>query len=287
MKATLFLLVTVVSGCWCFYPKNPTIRIATRSAGKLVEEGGSYITDYTSNTGDVPKAQLYVADDPTFGCPGGEGLNTSALSPREPFVVLLSSASSYGSCSDFTKARSISRWGASGLIFQLDRKNGWLEPDNRPSRDYKLSSQITVVSVEIQTAIVEPLVHQSGITVSIIGHYSQFQNSQTFYFIVFAFCILMLLSCLWFVMSYIKRCHYNIQRRRRRVSQLLKMGEKRTRGKRGGRRTTFGPVLALYFDLYPQVQQFHFNSMQIRNANETRRAVNRLPVKSFKSMKVL
>jgi hypothetical protein len=214
MKLAALLALMAVPGCLSFYPKRPTITI---EAGSFrVSEVGDYHLDYTTVTRAVSYVPLYVIDDPSFGCPGYDISNITSTLPSKDFALMVPNLGANSPCLEFYKARTAMRLGASGLIFQYGPQGGWL--GERPPQVKKLSG-ITVVTVEL--TFTPALVYQPGVdpdtTVSIIPHYHQFQTSQTFYFIVFAFCILMLLSCLWFVMSYVKRCHYNIQRRRRRV----------------------------------------------------------------------
>lgn len=46
------------------------------------------------------------------------------------------------------------------------------------------------------------------------------RSATTFYFVVFAFTILLLLSLTWFVFNYLKRCHHMYTVKRQRVSNL-------------------------------------------------------------------
>lgn len=220
--------LSVVPGCWCLYSTRPTIHIVSRAdppipvvAGSYeVSEVGDYDYDYTSERRDVSRVRLYVIEEPNFGCPGYNMSNITRILPPRDFVLMVPNLGANSPCLEFFKAQTASRLGASGLIFQYDRtdvQGGWL--GKRPPKTPQLSG-ITVVTMELRynpAIAYRPGVEPAYLTVSITAHLNQFQTSQTFYFIVFAFCILMLLSCLWFVMSYIKRCHYNVQRRRRRV----------------------------------------------------------------------
>lgn len=224
-----------------YAPRRPTITIV--SGQYEISVDGDYDPNYATSRSDVKNAPLYQMEDPNFGCPNfdSDSMNFTLPSSRTGFVLMLPLETN-SPCSEYVKARTARlTYGASGLIFRYSPdspRGGQLR--NRPINSEKLS-RITIVTMQLEDGDV-PRYHTPGQPpprVSIEGHYRQFQTSQTFYFIVFAFCILMLLSCLWFLMSYIKRCHYNVQRRRRRI----------------------------------------------RTANETRRAVNRLPVKSFKAAK--
>lgn len=46
------------------------------------------------------------------------------------------------------------------------------------------------------------------------------RSATTFYFVVFAFTILLLLSLTWFVFNYLRRCHHMYTVKRQRVSEL-------------------------------------------------------------------
>lgn len=224
MKSTTLLTVvlvpflTVVPGCHSLnYPTRPTITIM--AGNDHLSAVGEYDPDYTNERRDVSRANLFVIEDPNFGCPNYNTSHNLTFPRDKPMVLMLPYLGANSPCHEFFKAQTArNMWGASGLIFRYDRtdvQGGQL--GNRPGGSSKLDD-ITVVTMQLGYSYTPDLIRSGFIPrVSIIAHYHQFQTSQTFYFIVFAFCILMLLSCLWFVMSYIKRCHYNVQRRRRRV----------------------------------------------------------------------
>lgn len=223
LLALVFLLTTVPKCRSLYYQMRPTISIV--AGDYRFSEVGDYDPDYSSTRKDISSAALYAIDDENVGCPGYSlsEMNITLPSRGSYFVVMLPYVGTNRPCSEFTKAQTArNEWGASGLIFRYDPDDpldGKLR--DRPTQSQQLSG-ITIVVVKLALSL--SLVDESIPFVSIMAHYHQFQASQTFYFIVFAFCILMLLSCLWFVMSYIKRCHYNVQRRQRRVSNSLPTG---------------------------------------------------------------
>lgn len=47
--------------------------------------------------------------------------------------------------------------------------------------------------------------------------YPFFDQTTTFYFVMFAFCLLLLLALVWFAFNYLKRCHNVLSRRQARV----------------------------------------------------------------------
>lgn len=232
----LLTVVTVSKSFATYYQIRPTIAIYKSSQSRpVVSKVGDYDADYSNTRDNIANAMLVVVDDPTFGCPP-EYLNDvqdGELSPNNTipvttappalpsrnsyFVVMVPLLGSDSPCPEYEKARTARKmWGAEGIIFRYDPSDpqqGRLE--RRPNGRSKLSG-ITVTTMPLERDF--PSSPLDSPTVSITAHYHQFQTTHTFYFIVFAFCILMLLSCLWFVMSYMKRCHHSIQRRRRRVS---------------------------------------------------------------------
>ncbi len=228
-KAFLAVILSVAAiipgGSSLYYQERPTINIVAGTTFSVTKVG-EYDPNYssTSRDEDISSADLYVIEDPNFGCPGyipannTQQYNYTLPQPNTEFVVMLPYQGGDGLCSEYDKSLTAhSIWGARGLIFRYDPGNpreGTLM--NRPDRTPRLSG-ITIATMEQEMNVV--LLNRVYLPrVSISAHYHPFPTSQTFYFIVFAFCILMLLSCLWFVMSYIKRCHYSVQRRRRRVS---------------------------------------------------------------------
>ena len=212
----VLLVVTSISESFSLYDYQvrPSITITVGNT-RLSRLEGYYDPDYVvSPKRDISRANLIVIDNPCFGCPTNQSYTCNATLPdvgTEYFVVMVP----LQGCYEYQKFLSaLNLWKASGLLFYYgDSQSGVLR--NRPRGTVPLSG-ITVASVRLSPDQVGLL--RKGGLVSITRRVSPFQTSQTFYFIVFAFCILMFLSCLWFVMSYLKRCHYSMQRRRRRVS---------------------------------------------------------------------
>lgn len=223
----LFSLATLsISRCFSpYYQARPTITIV--ADGLTLTEVGDYITDYAKIL-DISNAKLVMVGDKNFGCPEeapttSSNRNITIPSKDSYFVVMLPYLGDNSPCSEYSKAvtaRDV--WGAAGVIYYYtpeDPQKGRLErrPDHTLSIQDLSLTKVLLSSVKID-ALLSEVEKDFQPRVSVTAHYHQFQTTQTFYFIVFAFCILMLLSCLWFVMSYIKRCHYSLTRRRRRVS---------------------------------------------------------------------
>ena len=229
MEVTTFLfvalsLVALTGRCYSlYYEVRPTVAISVPSSDdfQTITRTGEYDPNYSNTKNDII-SRLYVIEDKYSGCPE-YFTNISLPLPRSSaFVVMLPLLGENSPCHEFLKAKTArNTWGASGVIFQYNPANSQGVLRHRPSQ-YKLLSGVTIVALPLSSSQYSALLlkQRGGYhpVVHINAQYHQIPASQTFYFIVFAFCILMLLSCLWFVMSYVKRCHYSIQRRRRRVS---------------------------------------------------------------------
>jgi len=142
-----------------------------------------------------------------FGCPG----NDTDSQPLSNSILLLRLTQE---CTDYQQAIAAQRLGVQGLIFYytpdaVDKSLG--------SRYAERLSDITVVALELGESDIEDMANSPHARIEPFYRKSFFKTSHTFYFVVFAFCILMLLSCLWCILSYIRRCQYNVRNRRRRV----------------------------------------------------------------------
>lgn len=137
-------------------------------------------------------------------------------------------------CSDYFQASVVDyRLKADGLIFYYivddDESSGASE--RRVSLGYRpegsgVLKQFAVVLLGLTRDQLRQLLdaatgtaNSSDVTARIEpGQRQSVQTSHTFYFVVFAFSVLMLLSCLWFVTSYVRRCRGTVRDRRRMVS---------------------------------------------------------------------
>lgn len=180
---------------------------------KLEGNGQMFIGEFASYSRleSTPESQstylplVFVNDG--FGCPG----NDTDSQPLSNSILLLRLTQE---CTDYQQAIAAQRLGVQGLIFYytpdaVDKSLG--------SRYAERLSDITVVALELGESDIEDMANSPHARIDPIYHKSFFQTSHTFYFVVFAFCILMLLSCLWCILSYIRRCQYNVRNRRRRV----------------------------------------------------------------------
>ena len=156
-----------------------------------------------------------VLPDSTYGCPDS---NTSLLFSHggEPFVVVLPLKVE---CDDYQQAERAGEDGAAAVVFYYTADS---EKDWWTSGSGENHLVIPVAVVEIWDEILDRLSGRESppyTRVSIEGrHYAVPPRQRTFYFIVTAFCILILLSCLWFFTSYFRRCRYSVRNRRRQVS---------------------------------------------------------------------
>ena len=169
--------------------------------------------DYGKERTERRRGRLVVPDE-TYGCPG-----TNATLPPVTTTSLFIVVLPLSECNDYTQAQTAELDGASGVVF-------YYTPDSAKDgtsqvRDTSLVIPVAVVDVGDVADFVASLSGQSSAPyngVAIEGvQYAVFRQSRTFYFIVTAFCILILLSCLWFFTSYFRRCRYTVRNRRRQV----------------------------------------------------------------------
>ena len=169
-----------------------------------------------SSYGDTA-GQLVLLED-NFGCRGWNSSGTNLVLPKSYILFLRRT-----SCSDYEQA-SVAydlRPAPKGIVFYYS-SDSERSLSSKPEGARSLPS-VTVAITKIDSDYLVRLENLGDpAQVTVTGHYHQsFRTSQTFYFVVFAFCILMLLSCLWFLMSYMRRCHQSCRNRRRRVSLMV------------------------------------------------------------------
>ena len=220
---SLLFSLAVIGLAKCSYLFNhlqPDITIL--ADGLRLSISGEYLLDFAVRK-DVSNAKLIVVQDESFGCFSNTSANNNITLPSKDtyFVVMLPYLAAGSPCTDYHKAVTAKEvWGAFGVIFYYTQDYVLNSQGRRPDNALTITGiSITkvVLSVDEATALLSAYSSGFKLSVSVKAHLQQFQTTQTFYFIIFAFCILMLLSCLWFVMSYVKRCHYSLKRRRRRV----------------------------------------------------------------------
>lgn len=177
---------------------------------------GSY-ADYSRYEVSVFDNQLVLAAENAFGCTPASIESSNATIPQSgsrPFVIMM--PLSYSHCSDYEKASKAQELGAVGVVFYYLPNSADNQLHSQSRDGINIPVAVIKISEESLSAIQLQLVTTN---VSIRGdHYSNLQTSQTFYFVVFSFCILTILSCLWFILSYVRKCRTASQRRQRRVS---------------------------------------------------------------------
>ena len=170
-----------------------------------------YFSSYSPVTTDRQRGRLVLADD-RYGCPGSN-VTLPKVGTSSSFIVVIHASE----CDDYLQAKKAEQDSASGVVFYYTLSD---------STDFSTSSNESPLKIPV--AIVEvgddipghltgrKLPQYTGVAIE-GKHYAVFQQSRTFYFIVTAFCILILLSCLWFFTSYFRRCRYSVRNRRRQV----------------------------------------------------------------------
>ena len=202
------LSIRYVKSSYIWETNKAEVEIKDTSNHGTIE--GSY-AGYTSTSSESSTVQgdLLFLDD-AFGCPGWNG-SVPRPSNLADHVVFLRRTQA---CDDYKQALLVER--AEGLVFFYTSVGGikFLSAGNN-----KLDT--TVVIIELKEDYVEELkgLPEANTPMVIIRSSTKpVEPSQTFYFVVFAFCILMALSCLWFVLSYLRKCCRNARTRQRPVS---------------------------------------------------------------------
>lgn len=172
--------------------------------GELVV--GSFAS-YSATSNERRRGKLVLPRE-TYGCLGSNATLPEIGSSRFFIVVLPLSE-----CNDYLQAIQAEQDNAAGVVFYYTSDS---------SRDFATTDSVTltipVAVVEVNGDLLDSITGQIYTDVAIEGmDYSVFQQSRTFYFIVTAFCILILLSCLWFFTSYFRRCRQSLRNRRRQV----------------------------------------------------------------------
>lgn len=212
--ATLLLLVLYLVRVEASYYYELLAHV-TLSGGGLDETTivGDFASYSNNNENIIREGHLALADGTTLGCMRGNA--TLSLQPGQSIVFLGLTED----CDDYGLARNL-RQVAAGVVFYYTPSSRRKSLGPRPSDEPALNGVAIIELDEGYVAVLKSLINPEQVSVTLEGIYHQyFQTSRTFYFVVFAFCILMILSCLWFGLSYLRRCRYNISRQRRsRVS---------------------------------------------------------------------
>ena len=139
--------------------------------------------------------------------------------PRGPFVLVLKLTD----CDHYSQARFAQELGAVGVLFHASE-----------SRNSFTTYQSTSLNVVVAFLKVEDdafsryknmlSIANATVTLEVEMLTTTYHTSRTFYFVVFAFSVLVLLSLAWFSITYIRRCHYHCSRRYNRVSEHVALG---------------------------------------------------------------
>ena len=214
----LSLLLCAVQRAQSYYEIVPYVTFTSSAGGYRKSFGGSYAS-YAA--GNEAEGRLVLAPASHFDCgDSASAADNSTLTSFSGSVLLLELTG----CSDYIQAVKASQLGCSGIVFYYisdGEQGGRTALGYRPDGDFILKSlSVALVSLrrsELNELAVE-LDSEYDVVATIEPHQQQaFQTTHTFYFVVFAFTILMLLSCLWFVTSYVRRCRNTIRNRRRLV----------------------------------------------------------------------
>ena len=214
LLTSLLAICVTLSECTIYRPRID-ITAGTFSVSRVGE--------YASNTENIPldveAATLLLVEDGNLGC---QRVNVSNIT--SPPLVIIEPINAVvltplkGGCSAHTRATWAYTHGLPAIVF-------YYFPSQQKTHNHGSNElPITVASVQLEESefndLKASLAPQTDIgRISIEGEYQGiFRKSQTFYFVVFAFCILMTLSCMWFAMSYVKKLRYSMRARRRRVS---------------------------------------------------------------------
>ena len=168
-------------------------------------------TEYGKKSTEKTKGRL-VSVDATYGC---QGSNSTLEGASGAFIAILP----LSDCNDYLQAKKAEQERAIGVVFYYtsDKDKEW------SSGEEDLSIPVAVIKVDVDavgriTGRDAPAYY----SVEVEGQlYPVVPQQRTFYFIVTAICILILLSCLWFFTSYFRRCRYSFRNQRRQVSSIV------------------------------------------------------------------
>ena len=220
LKSLVFLLIAFLaygSEAHSRYVYSQDYFRISLSVGRNRYQADGNIAGYSNVSFVELSGQLYNANE-DFGCELDN--ETVPLSP--PFVLF---APLSDTCDDYAKALAAQKLGAAAVIFYTTDSRRTFTNKRMP--DLKVA--VTRITVSESSSIANALISGSEENVQPVDIQGQFvratiylsrnqPTSRTFYFVVFAFSLLILLSLMWFIISYIKRMLRQCSQRRRRVS---------------------------------------------------------------------
>lgn len=188
------------------------VQIESPSTSTVLIVEGQYFE--RSSTSTYEASGGFLLDQ---GCP--EAWNNSLTRGDEEgrSYVLFLHLSDCGGASDVSdRASKATDLGAAGVVVYTTSSGASV--DGRLSRSLSIPVVFVQLRADENTALLGMGDDGSAEASIQCNCGSSFPNSQTFYFIVFSFSLLMVLSCSWFLLSYVKRCQHNLRSRRRRVN---------------------------------------------------------------------
>ena len=178
------------------------------------QEYDSQLASYTNDSVFSFTGKLYEPPNGLLTC--SEHSNITDKLPDQPFIMFVPLPTSSTKCNAYKKAQKAEELGATGIVFYYQRRSSQLELTR--------SSLKVVVTLVVLTEDELSLLKKEGnwtdttikIEIEDVSNYAG--NQHTFYFVVFAFTVLVILSLTWFIITYTKRCHDYVTSKRRRVS---------------------------------------------------------------------
>lgn len=170
------------------------------------------VAAYSNTSTTYFRGKLYEPPDDLFSCSKNSNL-TAAKVPNVPFMVFLP----LSDC-PHTQARIAEELGAVGIVFHSSKSTSL---DSYHSSLKVLVSVVTLTTHELSSLRGILNFSNTYITVTIKQSSTVPSNSHTFYFVVFAFTVLVVLSLAWFFITYARRCYDHYATRRRRVSVII------------------------------------------------------------------
>ena len=139
--------------------------------------------------------------------------SANATFPPQPFVAFLPLSAECGN--DHDMVLRLEKWDPLAVVFYTTSSTLVLGSYRQITKPVVVLIRLTPEELLYLSELLPP--SNSTVTISTTA-YREYPTSQTFYFVVFAFSVLVLLSLTWFTVTYIRRCHDYCTRNRSRVS---------------------------------------------------------------------
>ena len=173
------------------------------------------LASFSNKSVSSVSGRLYEPDS-LFGCVGLDAYNSTNRTPKRPFIVFLPLLTN---CNPYVQSHYAEQIGAVGVLFYSTKTSNSLTI-------YHTSLSVVVSLVTLTDGEVTSLKqllnwNETNITLDIRETTYSLHTSHTFYFVVFAFSVLILLSITWFIVTYFRRCHGICVQKYRRVSPSI------------------------------------------------------------------